>query len=522
MDERQVRTMVANIIESYVEKVYGYAVNQTYSREEADDLSQEILFTVVRELPKLKDENKFEPWLWGIASNVTKSFRRHMGKQRAMYSYDIPEDMTYEEDLDNDQEAVYDMLRTKIAMLSSIYRDIIVLYYYDSLSTKQISEKLNIPEGTVTWRLSEARKKLKKECIEMNETALRPVKINLDIYGEGNYDDITIPFPDKYINDALSQNILYYCYEKPANVEELSKLCGVPSYYVEDRIDNLLKREAVIEVSKGRYQTDFIIWSDKYGIFCEKNAEKALMPIMDKLIYAIKSLAKEAADIDFYKAGKSESDLLYLYGVLAFEYVKRHYCRLPFPQFKQKYDGFHWNYIASMETGKHPRIRIGSQVNENRGSRGKYTNTSYNGINGFKSRPMMYDMYINACEDIIYGGNSEDKNAVANAIKDGYITKKDDGSFFVTVPCFTAEQKREFDEIVEKYFAELMPEYSKIAETFIANYKKLFPKHLSDDVDRMCQNMFSNLYVTIVAYGQRNGEFEMPSKNCYCDVMIQR
>ena len=33
-------------IESYIEKVYGYAVNNTYSREEADELSQEILFTV--------------------------------------------------------------------------------------------------------------------------------------------------------------------------------------------------------------------------------------------------------------------------------------------------------------------------------------------------------------------------------------------------------------------------------------------------------------------------------------------
>ena len=112
--------MDASIIESYVEKVYGYAVNHTFSREEADDLSQEILFTVVRELPKLKDENKFEPWLWGIASNVTKSFRRHMGKQRAMYSYDIPEDIAYEEDFDNEQEVIYDLLRTKIAMLKSL------------------------------------------------------------------------------------------------------------------------------------------------------------------------------------------------------------------------------------------------------------------------------------------------------------------------------------------------------------------------------------------------------------------
>ena len=105
-----------------------------------------------------------------------------MGKKRALYSYDIPEDIAYEEDSDDDKEAVCDLLRTKIAMLSSIYRDIIVLYYYDSLSTKRIAEKLNIPEGTVTWRLSEARKKLKKECSKMNETALRPIKMHIDIY----------------------------------------------------------------------------------------------------------------------------------------------------------------------------------------------------------------------------------------------------------------------------------------------------------------------------------------------------
>ena len=522
MVERQAGTMNANIIEKYVEKVYGYAVGHTYSREEADDLSQEILFTAVRELPKLKDADKFEPWLWGIANNVTKCFRRQMGKKRALYSYDIPEDIAYEEDSDDDKEAVCDLLRTKIAMLSSIYRDIIVLYYYDSLSTKRIAEKLNIPEGTVTWRLSEARKKLKKECTKMNETALRPIKMHIDIYGTGEYDDKTVPFPSRYIDDALSQNILYYSYEKPATVEDLAKLCGVPAYYIEERIGNLLKREAVIEVSKGRYQTDFIIWSDKYGIFCEENAEKALLPIMDKLVSAVKAVAAEAASIDFYKAGKSESDLLYLYGILAFDYLSRHYCRLPFPQIKQKYDGYRWNYIGSIETGKHPREKIGSQISANRGSRGNCSHTVWSGINSIRFRKMMFDTYINACEDIIYSGFSEDKNAVTDAIREGYIIKKKDGSFFVTVPCFTAEQKRRFDTIAEKYFAALMPEYSKIVEAFVSDYKKLFPKHLSDDIDRMCQNMFLNLYATVCSYAQKNGDFEMPSEFCYCDVMIQR
>ena len=101
--------------------------------------------------------------------------------------------------------------------------------------------------------------------------------------------------------------------------------------YVEDSLRNLLKREAIIEPAKGKYQTDFIIWSDKYGIYCEENAEKALMPIMDNLLSALRKITKEAMKIDFYKAEKSENDLLYLFGVLAFAYAGKKYCSLPFP-----------------------------------------------------------------------------------------------------------------------------------------------------------------------------------------------
>lgn len=49
------------IRQNYIDRVYGYAVKNTYSREEADELSQEILLTVMRSMPNLKDNNKFEP-----------------------------------------------------------------------------------------------------------------------------------------------------------------------------------------------------------------------------------------------------------------------------------------------------------------------------------------------------------------------------------------------------------------------------------------------------------------------------
>ncbi len=513
--------MKPEIIEDYIEKVYGYAVNRTYTRDEADELSQEILLTVIRELPKLRDDSKFEPWLWGIANNVAKSFRRFKGKNRATYSYDVLENIPYEESDEGETEEIYDFLRTKIAMLSEICRNIIILYYYDGLSTKEIADKLNIPEGTVTWRLSAGRKKLKKEFDDMNETALRPVRMNIGIYGNGDYDGKRKPFPSVYIDDALSQNILYYSYEKPCAIEELAKLCGVPAYYIEDRIRHLLKYEAMVEATKGKYQTDFIIWSDKYGIYCEENAEKTLMPIMDDLLSALKEISMQAMKLDFHKAEKSESDLFYLFGVLAFSYASTKYCSLPFPWFKKRFDGNEWSYIGNIETGKHKRIGIGVQYSANLGSRGGCSYKAFNSISGIVFRPVMYDNYINVCQDIIFDGKTDDIDSLANAIKDGYIIKRDDGSLFVTSPVFTIDQTESFNRIVETYLFPHIDKYTALVYKFVEGYKNLFPKHLHDDADRMCQNMFLGMYSVIVEYAQRTGQIKMPSKNCYCDVIQQ-
>ena len=223
--------MNASVLEKYVDKVYAYAVRRTFTDDEAGDLSQEILLTALKTLPKLHDKEKFEPWFWRIAENVTKSFSRRMGKQRAMFSYDIPDIPDDEPDDDFSEE--YGFLREKIAYLSKMYREITVLYYYDGLSTKNIAERLKIPEGTVTWRLSEARRKIKKEFDDMEESALKPGKLRISIVGSGHYGN-EVPFPSTYINDALSQNILLYCYDMPHTIEEIAKHTGVPAYFVED------------------------------------------------------------------------------------------------------------------------------------------------------------------------------------------------------------------------------------------------------------------------------------------------
>ena len=134
---------------------------------------------------------------------------------------------------------------------------------------------------------------------------------------------------------------------------------------------------------------------------------------------------------------------------------------------------------------------------------------------------MMYDNYINVCEDILRNGKTDDIDSLANAIKDGYIVRRKDGSLFVTSPAFTLEQTEDFNKIVETYLIPHIDEYSEIVNKFVKGYKKLFPKHLQDDADRMCHGMFVGMYSVIVEYAQRTGQIEMPSRNGCCDVIQQ-
>lgn len=52
--------MHSDVVESYIEKIYAFAINHTYTQEEADELSQEILCTIVRQLPTLREQSKLD------------------------------------------------------------------------------------------------------------------------------------------------------------------------------------------------------------------------------------------------------------------------------------------------------------------------------------------------------------------------------------------------------------------------------------------------------------------------------
>lgn len=514
--------MDVSILEKYIERIYGYALNNTYTTDEAQDLSQEILLTAVIELPYLRDESRFEPWLFGIARNVTKVFRRKKAKEKALYSYDVLDEFPDEDNIDYEKIELYNRLRKHIAMLSSIYRETIILHYYDNLSVKQISKKLNVPEGTISWRLKVARSKIKEEFENMEESALKPIKMKINIYGSGNFDGENIPFPDAYISDALSQNILFNCYEEPKTVEELAKICGVPAYYIEDSVNNLLKREALVEEKKGKYRTDFIIWFDKYDKFYDENFLSYVNPIKDRIYNAFKNIWNEAKNLNIYKGTMEEENLFHLYTMLSIRYVNNKYNKMPWRPLKIKYNGFEWNYIASYTTGKYSNHMYGFVRTGNASYGGNTIMERITGIDGTNKRESIKDIAVSACVDIVNGVEPINKEIVADLIMKGFVIKDRDGKLVLTIPYISKENENKLYEIVEKYLSPLMDEYLEIVKKFACEYIKLFPKHLEDEAVRWTRNVFLGLFNKIHNYGQSNNLIDKVVDNSYLEVMLDQ
>lgn len=500
-------------LEPYVERVYGYAMRRTFSREEAEELTQEILVTTLQELPRLRDEARFEPFLWGVAHRVTLRFRRTMGKRRQMLSWDDLSALPAPEDSESDE---YASLRRQVAMLSAQWRDMLVLYYFDGLSTREIAARLAIPEGTVTWRLSRARQRLKEEYDTMNETALHPTKVYIGWSGSdcGPADLLAI-------NCALSQNLLYLCRNTPQTVEALAAHTGVPAYYVEDNLRALMKRDAVSEPAKGRFLSEVAIYTPEHAAYFREQ-EALFTPLAADFAAALRNLASGAAALGHHTAGRSENDLLWLYGMMAMVHLEQRWNPTEPPPHPLRFDGGRWTYHGYVAQ---PNLKYHYSLNclccRNLGSRGSYSHTVFR-FADYAGRDMMFDTQINICEDVLCGRPLDDPAQAAKTIEGGYLRREADGTLTVAPAAMTLAQHQRFCQLAEDAFAPVMPRYQAALRRFAAGLMPLFPPHLRDAGLRLCAYVFRSAFADpIRAAIVDQGLLPAPTPGTYCDVLIQ-
>jgi RNA polymerase sigma-70 factor (ECF subfamily) len=518
-------------IAGMLDKTFAWSINRTFSREEAEELTQEILFQAIKSIGELRDGKKFEPWFWRLADITLKVFRRGKAKNRNNMSFDEVAVMAFEDEYDFEADEEYQNLRRSISQMSAIYRDIIVLHYYDNLTCKTISQRLGLPEGTVTYRLSMARSKLKERCSQMNEQVLKPAQLKIRITGEGNYNGESKPFPWQYIDDALSQNILWNAYREPKTVEELSEIIGVPAYFIEDRIGNLIKREAVIKPTKMTIQTDFLIFDEKINSYSTEHSGKFVAAVSEQFYQLSRKLTEKLLDTNYDVRGylfipklqtaRSFDEILCLLSVMMLDKFVPDYKPTEYSAIQQKYDGGRWDYTGFMQDKSFSSdVGIGMEKSMNNFENGKLAHYSYH-FAPFVYRKMMFDHEIDVCHAVLQKAEltEKQKEYAAKLIAEGYLAKNDSGEVICAVPVFTKEQHEAFIASAKEIYADFLPFYSEQVKKYLDGYMKLFPKHLKEAAGRNGFHVFVALFKAVATGWTKNGMINIPD-DAVCDALI--
>ena len=134
--------------------MYGLAVGILKNSEDAEDAIQNALIQAYEHLDDLSVLEKFRPWLMRILANECY---RIMKKRKYYFDIDETYDIADDKIMFEEQLELWHMIQS----LKPAYRTAIMLYYYEGLSIRDMSELLQISEDNVKQRLSRARKQLK-------------------------------------------------------------------------------------------------------------------------------------------------------------------------------------------------------------------------------------------------------------------------------------------------------------------------------------------------------------------------
>jgi RNA polymerase sigma-70 factor, ECF subfamily len=141
-------------------RIRRYFMLRGLDAQTAEDLTQEVLFKVYQKTGELRDAESFTGWLYAIARNSFVSHWRRL-QSRIEIAEHIPLTLDLAENLPIEAEAHMKLrLIELLEGLTHAERDLVLLRYVEGLSYKDLAVTLDIPIGTVKWRISEVRRKL--------------------------------------------------------------------------------------------------------------------------------------------------------------------------------------------------------------------------------------------------------------------------------------------------------------------------------------------------------------------------
>lgn len=501
-------------VTSYVDKVFFYFIKRVKIRSDAEDLTQDTLLDVITKINQGIKIDNLDYYIFGVCKNKYNSYLRHLYKRRENEEYsevEIKEDTSSMLDKLIEDEKILAMNKA-IKLLSKDYAEILFAYYIEDKTIKSISENLNLPLGTVTWKLSVIRNKL-KEYLKMERLNGKKAYVPRTFYPICSCNDTVSERIEEYVHQLLIKNLLYHSYGNPCSLDDYSLELGISKPYIEDYVERLLQYDFLEKVNN-KYLTKVV--------FIDKENRRSIMDYahsnFNKFSDEVISFCKK--NIDYFASLCDNKGILkehLMWSFLLICMVTLEDKNLNF--FTKRKDGNRWDYcfLENVDRIYEDEFFIGHNVNCDKNSNIQihaFPSSVKNGKN--EVAKAMY--FENSCIGFDFGyfivnkineGNvnyssltSEEKKSVDKYLKKNYLRLNGD-KLEVMVPMISSEN---YDKLISfiKENEEIKLAYDGLYLNIYNKVKSILPDNLESQIDVVINSivLFRSLLLT-KAYDQK-------------------
>ena len=157
---------MSKIYDEYYYKLYYWAIKKTNNKEDAEDLVNSVFLSIFEYLNKNIKVEKLDNLIWKVAYNLWCTKAKKYIKEKNNIVYEDIYSESY--NMNMIDKIIYKEIITNLDNfdLTEKEKNSFKLYYFNDLSIKDISKKINTNETSVKYYLFNARKKIKEKYYE--------------------------------------------------------------------------------------------------------------------------------------------------------------------------------------------------------------------------------------------------------------------------------------------------------------------------------------------------------------------
>ena len=291
------------IDQELLDKLFGFCYGRTSGSMEAEELCSDIVFALLKVANSEGEIGEIYPFIWRVARNTYADYLEKKNREYGRaYSGDpedvllFTEDSHMVEDTVMEDEDAYQLRRIyrQIAFLTKAYREVMIAFYLDGLSVKDIAQIHGVSENTIRQRLFSARNMIKDQMQESEEENMskmeqKPVglqRIELALFGNGNP---RMGDPRNVCQRQMSKHMVWLCRNTKKTAKEISEELNLPMLYVEEELEIQCRGEnwsygLLKKLPDGRYTNNVLLLDSKELNELQQAYIEVMPEVCDKVV----------------------------------------------------------------------------------------------------------------------------------------------------------------------------------------------------------------------------------------------